>query len=52
MDFVTFCRALITFFGKESAVKFSRLRKDGKHYYADPGGSEAVELDACCPGSC
>jgi hypothetical protein len=47
MDFITFCKALTTFFGKESAVRFSYLQANGKHYYCDPGGSEAVELDDC-----
>jgi hypothetical protein len=46
MDFITFCQALSKVFGKESAVKFSHLQTNGKHYYCDPGGSEAVELDA------
>ena len=48
MDFITFCQALgsLKGIGKDDAFKFSHLRKDGKHYYCDPGGSKAVELDA------
>lgn len=46
MDFITFVQAVSTVFGKWEGVKFSKTLPNGKHYYADPGGSEAIELDS------